>query len=149
MAAALSEKLQEVLDIVSETSAADLAVLPQEILQYLVRDLTPADRLAFMFAKNIKVFGGINNYVNDFFAKGTLATILAMSSEKRAGMTASVLEYLNKMATYADLSGENRARVMDAVAQFSPRSGGGNTHRSSRRQRRRRHQRRRTHHRRR
>lgn len=132
-----SAKLQEVLDIVSTTSAADLAALPQEILQYLMHDLTPEDRLTFQFTKNVKVFGGINAYVDDFFGKDTVGKILAMSAEKRAANIPTILIFLNKMAEYTDLSVANRTRVTDAIAQLSSKTGGGRRSRRRRATRRR------------
>jgi hypothetical protein len=121
-------------DFLSTASLEDLLDVPVFILKFVAK-LTPEDQAEFnfkrIFAKNIILFGGINNYVNNFFAKGTIEKFLAMPS----GDTSSLVKFLKEMDTYEDLSEENRARISSALERILPR-GGARRHRSRRQRRR-------------
>jgi hypothetical protein len=123
-------------DFLREAPIEQLIDVPVSIRKGVAK-LTPEDQKEFnferLFAKNIILFGGINQYVNDFFAKGTIEKILAMPS----GDTSSLAKYLKKMDTYEDLSEENRARISSALERILPR-GGARRHRSRRQRRQRR-----------
>lgn len=113
----------------------------------VVAGMTPDEITAFLFAKNVKLFGGINGYADNFFAKGTLERIAAMPAGSEKEWTKQGLRVmLERMLTYADLSAGNRSRIQGAIAGIlgaAAPAAGGSRRRSRRRRSRRRSTRRR------
>jgi hypothetical protein len=68
-----------------------------------------------MFAKNIKIYGGIDIYINDFFAKGSVQTINTMEPgpAKDASIFGALIT-LRKMNEY-EITAENRERIKNAL----------------------------------
>jgi len=119
---------EDALQLIDELSVEDLRSLTKEELMDIVSLLTPAQASDFIFAKNIKIFGGINGYVNDFFAKDTISKIKAMPNAVKVRTIASTIELLNKMLK-PDLTEENRSRINHAIAELrepasAPAAGG-------------------------
>jgi hypothetical protein len=70
----------------------------------------------FLFAKNLKIFGNINAYVDDFFAKNTVNKVKALPYTTKL----STVGMLRKMLSYPDLSESNRVRLTKAITELSP-----------------------------
>ena len=60
----------------------------------------------FLLSKNIKIFGGINQYTNDYLEKLN-TSVLSPEQKETARLT------LEKMLTYKELSDENKVRIRD------------------------------------
>ena len=124
----MSENLRELLDIVENTSAEDILSIPQSEFVKISNILSPEEFSEFMFAKNIKIFGGVNNYANDYFDKNTISKILAMSSLGKSSYREACMKTLNKMLSHPDLNDENRTRINNAIIQLgsqaAPAAGG-------------------------
>jgi predicted nucleic acid-binding OB-fold protein len=125
----MSINLQGALEIVNELSVEDLQALSRDQLLYIISGLTAEEAREFMFAKNIKIFGGINGYVENFLSTGTVMKMKTMPNEieRRIGIQGA-LNALNKMLTYDDLTEENRTRINEAILQLTnetaPAAGG-------------------------
>lgn len=107
----------------------------------------PQEFADYVLAKNIKVFGGINEYVADFFrinpAYGMDPINYALSipiSERRAAIMQSTILVLEKMLSAEGLTPANRARIEAAIDRLTPplaaAAAGGGLRRSRRRRRR-------------
>jgi hypothetical protein len=119
---------EDALQLIDELSVEDLRSLTKEQLMDIVSHLTPEQASDFIFAKNIKIFGGINGYVNDFFAKNTISKIKAMPNGVKVRTIASTIELLNKMLK-PELTEENRSRINNGIAELrepstAPAAGG-------------------------
>jgi len=126
-------RLDIALTFIDRASAARLGSLTKDEIQFIADGMTPDEVGTFLFAKNVKIFGGINGYANDFFAKGTLERIAAMPAGPDKEDTKRALrEMLERMLTYADLSAENRSRITGAIAGVlgaAAAAAGGSRHR--------------------
>jgi hypothetical protein len=87
----------------------------------------PEEFADFIVAKNIKIFGGINEYVTDFFSinpehgKDPINYALSLRyNEKRAKIIDSTKLILRKMLLQPGLTEENRARIEDAITRLNP-----------------------------
>lgn len=120
--------LEHALHIIDTWSSEELQSLSREDFEFISNNLSPEDFQTFIFAKNIKVFGGINNYVNDFFSKGTINTIKAMNNNRKRNTLPGLILTLRRMLMYDDLSQENRIRINNAILDISgspaPAAGG-------------------------
>jgi len=120
---------EDALQLIDELSVEDLRSLTKEQLMGIVSLLTPEEASNFIFAKNIKIFGGINGYVNDFFEKNTISRIKAMTNGvSKVRTISSTIDLLNKMLK-PDLTEENRTRINSAIAELrepstAPAAGG-------------------------
>jgi len=125
----MSVNLQGALEIVNELSVEHLRKLNREQLLYIINGLTGEEAREFMFAKNIKIFGGINGYVENFLSTGTVMRMKTMPNgmAKRSGIQGA-LNALNKMLTYDELTEANRAEINEAILQLTnetaPAAGG-------------------------
>jgi len=104
--------LTEALQFVENCSVGELRGLQREELLYIINGLTGPEVSDFMFAKNIKIFGGINGYVEDFLV--SVPRIQTMNAAKPGAM-----QTLNRMLTYGDLTSNNRTRINSALALLS------------------------------
>lgn len=76
-----------------------------------------------MFAKNVKLFDGINGYVDDFLAK-VLPRLRAMSAAERAITKPGAISILNRMKAYAGIDEAHKAQVEEALSEIQGMSGG-------------------------
>ena len=87
----------------------------------------PQEFADYVLAKNIKVFGGINEYVADFFrinpTYGLDPIDYALSlpyGERRFAITDSTTMVLRKMLLQPGLTAENRTRIEAAIHRLNP-----------------------------
>ena len=99
-----------------EVHAALTPAVCRRINEEIVQD--PNEFLDFMFAKNIKIFGGIDAYIHHFISHGTVRTIMNMpeGNVKKQSRVGAFIK-LQKMLTY-DISPENRMEVEAAIEQL-------------------------------
>ena len=120
---------QQAMDLVDRFYVEDLKNLSHDQLLYIISGLTGPQAREFMFAKNIKIFGGINGYVENFLSTGTVMRMKTMPNgiSKRSGIQGA-LNALNKMLTYDELTEANRAEINEAILQLTnetaPAAGG-------------------------
>jgi hypothetical protein len=114
--------LPVVLRLVNKLSVGQLRRLSHEDLLSIMGPLTGPERSDFMFAKNIKIFGGINGYVEDFLA--SVPRIQTMNAAKPGA-----IQTLNRMLTYGDLTSNNRTRINSALALLSGAAAAAGGHR--------------------
>jgi hypothetical protein len=114
----------------------------------------PEEFADYIIAKNIKISGGLNQYINNFFsespAPGMDPIDYALSlpfGERRAGIIQSTIIVLSKMLIQPGLTAENRARIEASINRLNPPISGAAAGAAggSRRSRRRRSTRRRKH----
>jgi hypothetical protein len=110
--------INEAMAFVEESSVEELRQLTKEELMDIMGTLGPVNFQEFLFAKNVKIFGGINGYVDDYFAKNTINKVKAQpNATKRA-----TVAMLKKMLTYGNITDENKRKVATAIAELSPAS---------------------------
>ena len=113
--------IEEALELINEMSADDLRTLNQEELMFIIDGMNQEEVGRFFMEKNVKVFGGIDGYVNDFLTK---VNLVRMDEQGRAGATGM----LKKMLVYPGISEEAKARVKSALASINyataPAAGG-------------------------
>jgi hypothetical protein len=87
----------------------------------------PEEFADYIIAKNIKISGGINQYINHFFsespAPGMDPIDYALSlpfGERRAGIINSTIIVLSKMLIQPGLTAENRARIEASINRLNP-----------------------------
>jgi hypothetical protein len=105
-------RIEEALELINEMSAEDLKTLNQDELMYIVNGMNQDERSRFFMEKNVKVFGGIDGYVNDFLNKVNLQ---AMHEQGKAGART----LLNTMLLYPGISEASKKRVQDALASIN------------------------------
>ena len=97
---------------------------PKEIIVHINAMLTPEDFKTFLFAKNVKLFGGIDLYADDFLRQ-VLPRMRAMPAGPEKAMTKSgMLEMLNRMRKYGGISADRKARVEEAISEIQAMHGG-------------------------
>lgn len=109
----------------------------REFLMSVRMGLTDEHFQTVIFAKNVKLYDGINGYVDDFLEK-VLPRLRSMSAAERAMTKPGAILNLNRMKTYAGIDEEHKAQVEAALSEIQSMSGGRRSHRT-RRQTRRRH----------
>lgn len=116
----MSFTLEDALTIIDDTPPDLLRSLPIELIQQISQLLETDEFKEFLFAKNVKIFGGINQYVDDFFKKG-------LPNSQKSQVKVGLLQVLKRMQTY-ELSAENKRRVDDAILRLesytAPAAGG-------------------------
>lgn len=98
--------------LVRNSDVASLRGLDREDLMNLMHLLGPSEFQNFIFLKNVKIFGGINGYVEDFLPA---ISSLGMDSSGAEG----ALRILRQMQTYSDLNDTNRRGVDSAIRRLS------------------------------
>ena len=113
--------IEEALEVVNEWTAEELRTLDHNELMFIIDGMNDEQVARFFMEKNVKVFGGIDGYVNDFLNKVNLVT---MNEQGKAGARA----LLNRMLLYPGISEPSRKRIQDALASISyasaPAAGG-------------------------
>lgn len=130
-------RLDQALALIDRIPVDRLGSLTRHELMTIAEGMTPSEVSTFLFAKNVKIFGGINGYVADFFGKGTLEQIAAMPAGlNKEGIKQALRETLERMLTYPDLTVDNRNRIQAAIggvlAAAAAAAGGGRRNRSRR-----------------
>lgn len=144
MAAASARRpIDMILAWVESRTPAELASMTREDTMRLMGFMSdPQDFQKFMFAKNKRIFGGINGYIEDFLGKGTVERILAMpAGSGRELALGGAKRTLKEMKIDAGISEANKALVVEALARLEGAQGGGSRHRRRRSTRRSTHQR--------
>ena len=111
--------IDDAIDLIEQSSAKELASLTRDEFMFIVAGMSPEDIQTFMVAKNVKIFGGINPYVDDFFMKGTVEKTLQLPKEQQAG-TVAVLRRL--MATEG-ITEKNKTRIQKALKDLGVAGG--------------------------
>jgi hypothetical protein len=111
----MSFTLQDALDIVEDTDVELLRQLPIEVIQQISQLLTPDEYKEFLFAKNVKIFGGINEYANDIFDKGTIEKV----KNKPAKVGLALAAILTKILSEPGLTDNNKRRVSQAIRELN------------------------------
>lgn len=121
--------LNDALEFVAVSSKDKLRKMTREELILISSILPPEDFQEFIIAKNVKICGGINKYVNDFFAKDTINKIINMQNVQiRSISIDGAILTLNKMLMYEDLQKDppevvnekNRNRITEALDIITP-----------------------------
>jgi hypothetical protein len=143
-------------NVVEEYTPEELAM--DETVQFVVQVARsrlielgrPEEFADYIIAKNIKISGGINQYINHFLnespAYGMDPIEYALSlpfGERRAGIIESTIIVLSKMLVQPGVTAENRACIEAAMDRLNPpnpgaaapAAGGGARQRRSRRRR--------------
>ena len=109
--------MENLLEFIESASPQEVAgEFTPEAIQYIANRVTPSQLIEILFAKNCKIFGGINGYINDVFAKNTVQKIQAMPEGIHREKTASAfLVYLWKMELQNETSAENHERLEEAI----------------------------------
>lgn len=113
--------IEKALELVNEMSASDLKRLTRDELMIIVDGMNEQDRGHFFMEKNIKVFGGIDGYVNDFLNKVNLHS---MNEQAKA----AAIIMLNKMLLYPGISEAVKKRIENSLVSINyvtaPAAGG-------------------------
>jgi hypothetical protein len=113
----MSFTLEDALDIVEDTDVELLRQLPIELIQQISQLLTPDEYKEFLFAKNVKMFGGINEYANDIFDKGTIEKV--KNKPAKVGLALALAAILTKILSEPGLTDENKRRVSQAIRDLN------------------------------
>ena len=113
--------IEDALELVKEMTAEDLSSLSRDDLMYIVNGMNEQGRSRFFMEKNVKVFGGIDAYVNDFLNKLKLSS---MNEQGKGGVKAM----LNKMLLYPGINESSKKRIQDTLTMLTyavaPAAGG-------------------------
>jgi hypothetical protein len=114
---------------IAERSPQQLRQMTRNNLIGIASTLTPEEVKIFLFEKNVKVFGGINPYVEDFLAKVNTS----VSKDAKVGL----ITMLNNMKSYPGLHEDNKLKVTNMIALLegstAPAAGGSSKKRKTRR----------------
>ena len=121
--------LQDALQLIEELSVDELLQLEPADIEDIMNTIGPEDFETFLFAKNVKIFGGINPYITDFIARGPINQLIAMpEGPNKVAMKRTVLKVLNRMRTYPGISVENVQRINIQIGRINgaaaPAAGG-------------------------
>jgi hypothetical protein len=133
--------VDELLGFIESLTLEQIRAIPGAAWIPIVMAIPDAqDRQRVLFAKNVKVYGGINEYVDDFFTKDTVNRIKAMpAGPGRASAVDGAKISLQRMSEYEGISEANKARVLAGKAELENLAGGRRRRRGSRRRGSRRH----------
>jgi hypothetical protein len=118
--------VDEILGFIESLTLGEIRAIPGAAWIPIVMSIPdPQDRQRVLFAKNVKVYGGINAYVDDFFTKDTVNRIKAMpAGPGRAGAIEGAKTSLQRMSEYEGISAANKERVLAGKAELDNLSGG-------------------------
>jgi hypothetical protein len=85
--------------------------------------LTPDELQTFLFAKNVKLMGGINAYVDSFLDQ-VLPRMRTMARAERQATKSGTLVMLNRMKTYGGIDADHVKRVEEALEELQTMTGG-------------------------
>ena len=107
------EELKQFIN--THTSGVLKLIFTARVGQRLAARLDADEYLDYMFAKNIKIYGGIDIYINDFFSQGSIQKINTMQAgpTKDASIFGAIMT-LRKMKEY-DITPENRERIQNGL----------------------------------
>jgi hypothetical protein len=135
MSAAMAP-VDQILAFIEAHSADDIAELPRDIWIMLLSSIPDAqDRQRVIFAKNIKLFGGINEYIESFLP--SVQTMINMpAGPGRISAIDGAKYFLQRMADHESTTAANKALVLAAKARLENTSGGGHRRRRTHRKKR-------------
>jgi lysozyme family protein len=108
-----------ILEWVQSASVDRLRSLTSFELQALAAAMGPRAP-EFLFAKNIRIFGGINEYVDDYLTRGPLVALQNMpQNEQKTAIARSHKLMLERMKAYPAVSDANKTRIDHAIAGLS------------------------------
>jgi hypothetical protein len=120
------DRFKAAQDFIQDHTGEELRGLGPSSLMTLVVGLTPEQMKAILFMKNVKIFGGINPYVEDFFSRGTIDQIVRMPAGiTRTGLKLSTIFMLQNMIADPALSVANKGRVNAALTRLEGLAEGG------------------------
>lgn len=126
--------IEEALELIEDFTVDQLKGLTQEDLQIILQGMSPENRRRFFIEKNVKIFGGINQYVDDFLEK---TDINSMNPQGKMGARSLI----QAMLEYPGVSEDNSKLLLEAIAKTEPKgaapAAGGNRKRKTLRNRRR------------
>ena len=108
--------IADALRLINESSVDYLKSLTRDELVDITKDMSLEDKIHFFMEKNVKVFGGINEYVADFLKK----TFFVQGDTGK-----NIL--LNKMLEYPGISDLSKNRIIAAkniITGTAPAAGG-------------------------
>jgi hypothetical protein len=105
----MSFTLEDALEILEDTEVELIRQFPIELTQQIAQLLTPEEFREYIFARNMKIFGGINQYANNFFDKGTIQEAI------NRPMKVAVIGTLMRILSEPGLTEENKQRISQAV----------------------------------
>ena len=108
--------IADALELINELSADDLGSLKREDIMFIIDGMSPEDISRFLMEKNVKIFGGIDAYVDDFLNKTAFVQ----------GDTGKNI-LLNKMLEYPGISDLSKNRIIAAkniITGTAPAAGG-------------------------
>jgi hypothetical protein len=125
----MSEGFQEAMEIVEELSVDQLIELfrSPDTLLALLEGLTPEETTDILIAKNIKVYGGINEYVTSFLDQ-VLSGIAALpngAAKERAKAGQRIM--VERLLTKEGLTDTNKQRLQASLQEellAAPAAGG-------------------------
>ena len=101
---------QELIELVDDLSVQELRAMTPDVLRSLMSEIQfPVNIQAFLFAKNIKILGGINEYIDDFLPH--MDRLVANPAMNRMG----AISILRRMLHHPDISEHYRGRVHAAL----------------------------------
>lgn len=128
-----NRRLNVVLGVIQELSGEELRAVPPQVFMMLLQGLTPEQLKTVLFMKNVKIYGGVNQYVDSFFDKRTVEQILAMPpGPRRDEIKLGASFILKNMLEDPALTQANKDRVGAAIASLEALTGGGARKRSRR-----------------
>ena len=126
--------IEDALELIEDFTVEQLKALTQEDLLIILQGMSAENRRRFFIEKNVKIFGGINQYVDDFLEK---TNINSMNPQGKMGAR-SLLEAI---IAYPGVTEENNKLLLEAIAKTEPKgaapAAGGNRRRKTLRNRRR------------
>jgi hypothetical protein len=113
--------IEDALELVNEMTTEELKSLSHGDLIFIIDGMNEQEVGRFFMEKNVKVFGGIDGYVNDFLDKVNLITMDHLGKNGARVM-------LKKMLLYPGLSEASKKRIENALASINhataPAAGG-------------------------
>ena len=114
--------IEYALAIIDALSVDDLMSLNKDELMFIVSGLNEEERSKFFIMKNIKIFGGINEYINDFLEKTQIAPSATSSTLQ------GIRTVLHRISQYPGITQENKNRIQAAIQRTmngtAPAAGG-------------------------
>ena len=118
----MASKSSKSESIVNNLSINELRKLSnKDICSIMIEhDLDDIDVTEFIFAKNIKIFNGINGYITNFFSTNTISKISNIKdTELKNNSKNGAIILLQKFLTYSEITRENRVRINYAILELN------------------------------
>jgi len=122
-------EFDELLEVIRTTSPEELHAIfsDADTVSQLLSGMTPKQMTQVMVAKNVKLFGGINQYVEDFLIKGVPRITAMEEGPAKESIKNGQRLYVETMLTYDDLSAENKEKLeasLHSTLAAAPSAGG-------------------------